>query len=129
MCIFIFIFVFVRLQFVFLCEINRNQFADVIFPDAAMCRKNLYPSVVNWSDVSIIICVIFFVIFIVICIVMIFIVYITVVIFFAIVTIKVYIWHQMAPWTFVVAKVAIWRHMPYVAGKQLWRRIQLLPTF
>ena len=23
-----------------------------------------------------------------------------------------YIWHQMAPWTFVVAKVAIWRHMP-----------------
>ena len=98
------------------CEINHNQLADVTFPDATtMCRKLsthwssvgqfssvFHPLVFNWSVVIVLVLLI---------------VIATVIICLVIVTIKAYIWHQMAPWTFVVATVAIWRHMPSVA----WR--------
>ena len=98
------------------CEINHNQLADVTFPDATtMCRKLS----THWSSVGQFSSVFHLLVFnwSVVIVLVLLIIIATVIICLVIVTIKAYIWHQMAPWTFVVATVAIWRHMPSVA----WR--------
>ena len=105
----VFVFVFIFVHFYFLwnqpqsigrCHISRCCKCHV--------SKNLHPLVISWSVVILVVILkIFDVIVFIVCLI--------------IVTIKAYIWHQMAPWTFVVTIVAIWRHMPSVA----WRSTHL----